>query len=706
MGSLNFKLLNLKRQLLLVGLVTLALPWAGCQYVGSLEQGLLDRRQAVVLATAKAQAVALSFDPVWAQSELVADITADSNVVYAHPVNTAIQVDGYARDWELAPGAPLSFVPALPSLRAQIHFALQGDDLLMLMRVFDASKNYFDPTKPIDQADRVSISLGRSERSRFSYTVLTSAPGEATIVDSLSGQVLPSAPVNAVWREQSDGYYLEVRLAITDWQNDAILVSVSDRAQRRVSLTRDSGFLNVVSTHYSLIDAMAKYLASEGSQVSSIQQSVFNLGGWLLAQDGGISTHVSEELKYRPLWIRIQRWLLGDLALSAWPYQDRYFLALSSLAGDKPVFTWYEHRYLLVAQVLLPMTLPSGQRIIYVYERAFDSVDNLTRDAVSGLLGTSLIAALLAFGCLAGFAYVLSFRIRRLSLVAQQSVDQQGRLASVFEPSRRFDEIGELSRTFHMLLQKQAEHQRYLESLAQKLSHELRTPLAVIRSSLENVQLGMLEKEATPYITRAMSGVDRLSNTLRAMVDASLLEQSIAQHEVSVVDVGCLLEEVGEAYQVLYQDLGIDFDIVLDESALLANSSGDLLAQMLDKLVGNAVDFHHPGTPIVLEGVIEERFIALTVRNTGLPVTEIPLSSLLEPLVSRRAHLQSASPPQNTSPQNLGLGLYIVRLIARWHGSEVIVEQQPCSIEGLCTISFKILLPKAQVVPFDPKNSV
>ena len=702
MGSLNFKFLSLKRQLLLVGLVTLALPWAGCQYVGSLEQGLLDRRQAVVLATAKAQAVALSFDPVWDQSELVADVISDSNVVYAHPVNTAIQVDGYARDWELASGAPLSFVPALPSLQAQVQFALQDGDLLMLIKVSDASKNYFDPAKPIDQADRVSISLGRSDRSHLSYIVLSSAPGEATIVDGLSGQVLPSAPVHAVWQEQNDGYQIEARLAIADWQNDAIRVSVSDRAQRRISLTRAPGFLNIVSAHYSLSDAMAKYKAIEGSSVSSIQQSVFNLGGWLLAQDGGISTRVSQELKYRPLWIRIQRWLLGDLALSAWPYQDRYFLALPALIGDEPAFTWYEHRYLLVAQALLPMTLPSGQRVVYVYERAFDSVDNLTRDAVSGLLGTSLIAALCAFGCLAGFAYILSFRIRRLSLAAQQSLDQQGRLASVFEPSRRFDEIGELSRTFHMLLQKQAEHQRYLESLAQKLSHELRTPLAVIRSSLENVQLGMLEKEASPYITRAMSGVDRLSNTLRAMADASLLEHSIAQHEVSVVDVGNLLEEVGEAYRVLYQGLGVDVDIVLDESALLADSSGDLLAQMLDKLVENAVDFRHPGTPIVLEGAVEEGFIALTVRNTGLRVTDTPLSSFLEPLVSHRAHSNS----QNTDSQNLGLGLYIVRLIARWHGSEVIIEQQPCSIEGLSTISFKILLPKAQVIPFDPKNSV
>jgi signal transduction histidine kinase len=85
----------------------------------------------------------------------------------------------------------------------------------------------------------------------------------------------------------------------------------------------------------------------------------------------------------------------------------------------------------------------------------------------------------------------------------------------------------------------------------------------------------------------------------------------------------------------------------------------DLIAQMLDKLVENAVEYATPAT--VIEVTLEEADaeLVLRVRNEGPPLPEAMEGRLFESMVS--------VPAQASGIPHLGLGLYIVRLIARFH---------------------------------------
>src|SRR5262249_8805428 len=86
----------------------------------------------------------------------------------------------------------------------------------------------------------------------------------------------------------------------------------------------------------------------------------------------------------------------------------------------------------------------------------------------------------------------------------------------------------------------------------------------------------------------------------------------------------------------------------------------DLIVQMLDKLVDNAVDFSPAGTTITLRVRLEPHSAVVEVDNPGQPLSAQARDRLFESLWQSRT--DSASRP------HFGLGLYIVRLIAEFHG--------------------------------------
>jgi signal transduction histidine kinase len=83
----------------------------------------------------------------------------------------------------------------------------------------------------------------------------------------------------------------------------------------------------------------------------------------------------------------------------------------------------------------------------------------------------------------------------------------------------------------------------------------------------------------------------------------------------------------------------------------------DLYAQMLDKLAANAADFSPRDEPVRIR--LDESG-SLTVSNSGPLLPAEMTGRLFESMVSVR--------PAGSSEPHLGLGLYMVRLIAEFHG--------------------------------------
>ena len=98
----------------------------------------------------------------------------------------------------------------------------------------------------------------------------------------------------------------------------------------------------------------------------------------------------------------------------------------------------------------------------------------------------------------------------------------------------------------------------------------------------------------------------------------------------------------------------------------------DLLAQLLDKLVDNALGFARAGTPVLVSLARHGRLAALSVANSGPRLPAEMEGRLFESMVSVRPPGASAA-----GEPHLGFGLYIVRLIADFHGGSAAAHDRP-----------------------------
>ena len=306
----------------------------------------------------------------------------------------------------------------------------------------------------------------------------------------------------------------------------------------------------------------------------------------------------------------------------------------------------------------------SGDQVVgaVVVEETTNPIASLRSDALERLLVLTLTVFVGVAALLFGYATRLSQRIRRLRDEAEGAIDARGRLTQLATGSDAGDEIGDLSRSFSAMLARLAQHHAYLESMAGRLSHELRTPIAVVRSSLENLKLTSTPEEQRTYVARAEEGLARLNTILQRMSEATRLEQSLRAAERERYDLAALVRGCVEGYRLAYA--GTPFQLEAPATPLEVSGAPDLGAQLLDKLVENAVDFSRAGTPVRLRLEQVGRYAQLTVQNQGPGLPAQMRGRLFESMVSVREAATRAGP-------HLGLGLYVARLVAEFHGGAI-----------------------------------
>jgi two-component system, OmpR family, sensor histidine kinase ChvG len=298
-------------------------------------------------------------------------------------------------------------------------------------------------------------------------------------------------------------------------------------------------------------------------------------------------------------------------------------------------------------------------------------------------LFTIVLAALLVGSvALTVFATRLTARIRKLRDDAEAAIDAQGRVKGELAGSQAGDEIGDLSRSFSSVLDRLSRYAGYRENMAARLSHELRTPLAVVRSSLDNLRLQPLEDDARVYIDRAQGGLQRLAEILTRMTEATRLEQSLSDVERERFDLGELVKACVDGYRLAYPQRA--FACEAPSEPMRIDGAPDLIAQMLDKLVANAHEFGVPDSAVTLRLVRADASVRLAVENDGPPLPRGMHGRLFDSMVSVR-------PGTGGDVPHLGLGLYIVRLIAEFHGGTVRAEDS----EGGRGVVVTIVMPLA-----------
>lgn len=310
---------------------------------------------------------------------------------------------------------------------------------------------------------------------------------------------------------------------------------------------------------------------------------------------------------------------------------------------------------------LSPRTISTKVPVNY-YGRSvgFVRIDDDTRHIVSMASQTlsSLLApglGLIALGILlAGLAYrILIGRFEAMSK-GLQSGDER-------PLGRPRDRLSILEREYLDTLAQTRQYNGYLETVASRLSHELRTPVSIVRSSLENLNQKDLSSDQTVYIDRAQDGLRRLTSILNKMSEARRIEESLDEDEVTTFNLDEVLRGCIEGYRLAYPNHR--FETNIQASQVTITGIADLIAQLLDKLIDNAVAFDDGQQPICLGLSVAANEAILRVSNTGPGLPDQMQDRLLDSMVTVRA--------DSDIEHHLGLGLYIARIIARFHGGSL-----------------------------------
>jgi signal transduction histidine kinase len=254
-------------------------------------------------------------------------------------------------------------------------------------------------------------------------------------------------------------------------------------------------------------------------------------------------------------------------------------------------------------------------------------------------------------------------RIRRLRNAAEHAIGLDGRVRTerIAAEANSGDEIGDLSRSVTGMLGRLGAYTRYLEGMPDTLAHELSNPLNVVNSSLDNLQDEIPQTQQSKYMQRAKNGIIRLGSILTNLTEAANLEEAMQAESREEFDLVHLVSSYVEGYRLSHPDRAFQLDV--KASPLHVSGTPDHIAQMLDKLADNAVDFGTRGTPILVRLDKVDGYANLSVLNEGSNLPVAMQDRLFDPMVSIGK--------KNAKQSRLGLGLYIVRLIAEFHRGKV-----------------------------------
>ncbi|TAN06229.1 MAG: HAMP domain-containing protein [Rhodanobacteraceae bacterium] len=652
--------MTLRRKLLLVALSTLALPWAGWLYVRQMEQLLRNSQEQALLAIAFALDRGLV--------AVGAELPHAEQGWYVQNVTQPIIIDGNPSDWK-----SLARWTQHPWPGVDVQLAADSAWLYMRIDVADATHtrvNAYDAAAI--ESDHVLLQLERGNRQR-SY-LLASASSGAVLARplGLKQHGLPDQ-ISGQWQDAGKSYHIELRIPRAQ-APDQLGIGVFDAD----APNRFDGGKPELRPLLSLSPALSNDLTQLAP--SGVRVRLLSADGWVIGEGGSmLEKHKPKHSRF-PWLQRVLSDLLVVPSLDQRQHLPRNIPRLSepdvlqALDGQATaIWRGGDTPGSVVLTVAVPLDVRGQNRGALVLEQSSQALPLLTNRALLGLMLASIAVLLIAGAVLFAFATWLSVRIGRLRDAAEHAQHHEGLELARLPLVDDRDELGDLARSLSRLLESVGTYTEYLRKLASNLSHELNTPLAIVRSSLENLEHADLPREAVSYLARARDGTARIGTIVRAMSEASRMERAMASADGEDMDLAQVVRGCAEAYRPLAAPRRLECDI--PDRPVPLYGAPELIAQALDKLFDNALSFTAPEgwIRITLE-IGDEGEAHILVANKGPHLPDSMQGQLFDSLVSVRGTGAKAGAP------HLGLGLYVVRLVAELHQGRAVGRNEAAGV--------------------------
>jgi signal transduction histidine kinase len=253
--------------------------------------------------------------------------------------------------------------------------------------------------------------------------------------------------------------------------------------------------------------------------------------------------------------------------------------------------------------------------------------------------------------------YVLKDGLARLSISVRRALAEK----RLREDHKRAQQ--ELARKIEEL----ARSNRELEQFAYVASHDLQEPLRMVATYaqlLAEKYRGKLDDKADKYIEYAVDGALRMQTLIKDLLQFSRIGRRGTER--THIDCNTAVQQVIKNLQGAIQESGAI--VTHDHLPTVVADSSELL-QLFQNLIGNAVKFRGPETPVIrLRAERQRGEWQFAVSDNGIGISPEHAEAIF--IVFKRLHTRAEYAGN-------GIGLSICRKIIEHHGGRIWVESEP-----------------------------
>ena len=228
------------------------------------------------------------------------------------------------------------------------------------------------------------------------------------------------------------------------------------------------------------------------------------------------------------------------------------------------------------------------------------------------------------------------------------------------------------------------------DSFINAVTHELKTPVASIRLYLQTLQTRELDDAKRREFYRIMlEDSDRLLHTIEQVLHAGSVASwpKLGRSARTRINLGELVAECVDLARTRFRLDGdaLGFEQRIDAHRAYVTGDTEELKAAVWNLIDNAIKYSPapPRVRVVLEETAEQR-LAVRVLDNGMGISRAELKRVFK----RFYRIPGAVSRARGSS---GLGLFIVRSVARRHGGKAFAESEGTGRGS----TFTLLLPKA-----------
>ncbi|MDP2653333.1 MAG: ATP-binding protein [Candidatus Omnitrophota bacterium] len=230
-----------------------------------------------------------------------------------------------------------------------------------------------------------------------------------------------------------------------------------------------------------------------------------------------------------------------------------------------------------------------------------------------------------------------------------------------------YEEMENLSQAFNDMIARLEKSFKYIEEFSYQVAHELKTPLTIIKGEAE---VGLLSRRSHQEYQKALKinleETDRMLRTIERLLYLARLDYQPGLFKFEEVDLGEFLREIHEQGKILCLSKRLDVRLMLPRELLTVKADPLHLRRLFLNLLDNALKFTPAGGTIDISARAEGENVVVSVADTGPGIPPELMPKLFERFFRG-----------DESVDGCGLGLSIVRSIAKIHNGTIDIDSQP-----------------------------